>query len=186
MCRLLSTLCGTLSYRLIKFPMIALFSWASLMGTVSTLSTFPAIVGKTIGCTRKPRLESISTQRTGANGGDAIWGSKSGARMRRHQLCSSVSRYTLIAMIAATTSAFAADPHNGERLAHRWCEACHVVSPMQQGQVADQAPPFAEIAKRVDPGTIAVFLLNSHPRMPDMNLSRMEAADLAAYIATLK
>jgi hypothetical protein len=27
----------------------------------------------------------------------------------------------------------------------------------------------------------ALFLLNPHPRMPDMNLSRSEAADLAAY-----
>jgi hypothetical protein len=33
---------------------------------------------------------------------------------------------------------------------------------------------------------LAYFLLSPHPRMPDMNLSRSEAADLAAYIARQK
>jgi hypothetical protein len=32
----------------------------------------------------------------------------------------------------------------------------------------------------------AFFLLEPHPKMPNMQLSRSEAADLAAYIATLK
>jgi len=91
-------------------------------------------------------------------------------------------------MLALTTSAFAADPSNGERLAHRWCEACHVVSPTQRGPATDQAPPFATIAKLpdFDAARIALFLLDPHPKMPDMNLSRNEAADLAAYIATLR
>ena len=33
---------------------------------------------------------------------------------------------------------------------------------------------------------IALFVLDPHPKMPDMGLSRKEAADLTAYIATLK
>jgi hypothetical protein len=37
-----------------------------------------------------------------------------------------------------------------------------------------------------DAGRVALFLLDPHPKMPDMGLSRTEAADLAAYIATLK
>jgi hypothetical protein len=37
-----------------------------------------------------------------------------------------------------------------------------------------------------DAAKVALFLLNPHPKMPDMNLSRAEAADLAAYIATLR
>jgi hypothetical protein len=37
-----------------------------------------------------------------------------------------------------------------------------------------------------DAAKIALFLLDPHPKMPDMGLSRKEAADLAAYIATLK
>ena len=48
--------------------------------------------------------------------------------------------------------------------------------------------PFREIAKRpdFDAAKLAFFLLNPHPVMPNMGLSRLEAADLAAYIATLK
>jgi hypothetical protein len=52
----------------------------------------------------------------------------------------------------------------------------------------DQAPPFEAIAKTsgFDATKIALFLLDPHPKMPDMGLSRTDAADLAAYIATLK
>jgi mono/diheme cytochrome c family protein len=81
----------------------------------------------------------------------------------------------------------AADADNGSRLAHRWCEACHVVSPTQHRAATDQAPPFATIARR--PGfnapKIALFLLDPHPKMPDMSLTRTEAADLAAFIGSL-
>jgi mono/diheme cytochrome c family protein len=99
-----------------------------------------------------------------------------------------IQRCLIAAMTTLATSAFAADPSNGERLAHRWCETCHVVSPAQLGATTDQAPPFATIARRPDfeGGKIAMFLLDPHPKMPDINLSRSEAADLAAYIGTLK
>jgi mono/diheme cytochrome c family protein len=80
-------------------------------------------------------------------------------------------------------SAAAADAANGGRLAERWCAACHVVSTAQREAYSD-APPFEEIAKR--PGFsesgITTFLLDPHAKMPNMNLSRTEAADIAAYI----
>jgi mono/diheme cytochrome c family protein len=81
----------------------------------------------------------------------------------------------------------AADVANGSRLAHRWCEACHVIAPVQSRSSTDQAPPFATIAARpdFDAGKIALFLLDPHPKMPDMSLTRVEAADLAAYIGSL-
>lgn len=106
---------------------------------------------------------------------------------RPGKLCSSCA-YATIAAIFASIPAFAADPQNGDRLAHRWCEACHVVSPTQRRPATDQAPPFATIARmpNFDAARIALYLLNPHPRMPDMNLTRAEAADLAAYIVTLK
>jgi len=95
---------------------------------------------------------------------------------------------TSLAVVAATAPALAADAQNGERLAHRWCESCHVVGAKQAGSGTDQAPPFATVAKRpnFDAGGLALFLLAPHPKMPDMSLTRTEAADLAAYIATLK
>ncbi len=48
-------------------------------------------------------------------------------------------------------------------------------------------PPFAAVAKKpnFDAGQLALFLLNPHPVMPNMGLTRLEASDLAAYIAQL-
>jgi mono/diheme cytochrome c family protein len=82
--------------------------------------------------------------------------------------------------------ALAADPDNGERLARQWCAACHVVASDQTG-LAGEAPPFSEIARRkgFDARDLALFLLDPHPLMPDMSLSRKEAADLAAYVDSL-
>jgi hypothetical protein len=61
-----------------------------------------------------------------------------------------------------------------------------VASDQKRGNT--QAPPFSAIAKKpgFDETKIAFFLLAPHPKMPDMNLSRGEAADLAAFIATQK
>jgi len=81
----------------------------------------------------------------------------------------------------------AADAGKGETLAKRWCAACHVVaSDQQRGTI--QAPPFSSIANKSDfnETTLAYFLLTPHPQMPDMSLTRSEAADLAAYIKTQK
>lgn len=87
------------------------------------------------------------------------------------------------ALGAAIPAAIAADAANGERLARRWCAACHVVAPDQR-QVTTDVAPFSEIAGKgpVDAARIAFFLLAPHPKMPDMSLSRSEAEDLAAYI----
>jgi mono/diheme cytochrome c family protein len=83
--------------------------------------------------------------------------------------------------------ALAADANKGETIAKRWCATCHVVSSLQT-QGTSQAPPFSAIAS--EPGfnerALAYFLLAPHPRMPDMSLTRSEAADLAAYIARQK
>jgi len=91
-----------------------------------------------------------------------------------------------IALAFSATSAIGADASNGEALARRWCAACHVVA-SDQRQTTGEAPPFSTIASKpdFDAAKVAFFLLNPHPRMPDMNLSRIEASDLAAYIARL-
>jgi mono/diheme cytochrome c family protein len=90
-----------------------------------------------------------------------------------------------LSLIAAAGTALA-DPFDGEKLARRWCAACHLVSSDQQRTNTD-APPFAAIAGM--PGFtregLAFFLLDPHPKMPNMSLSRSEASDLAEYIATL-
>ena len=79
-----------------------------------------------------------------------------------------------------------ADPANGERLARQWCASCHVVAADQKQASAD-VPAFATIARmpNFDRNKVAFFLLDPHPKMPSMSLTRSEASDLADYIATL-
>jgi len=80
-----------------------------------------------------------------------------------------------------------ADPQHGKELAQRWCAECHLVAPDQTRANADVAT-FASLARQPDfnAALLAFFLLDPHPKMPNMSLTRAEAADLAAYIATLK
>jgi mono/diheme cytochrome c family protein len=94
--------------------------------------------------------------------------------------------WTMLAGAVMADAACAADAYNGGQIARRWCEPCHVVAADQRGTTGE-APPFAVIANRpgFDAGQVAVFLLDPHPKMPNMSLTRNEAGDLAAYIATL-
>ena len=103
-------------------------------------------------------------------------------------------RVVMIAMAAVMGAeslpgggAQAADAEEGKALATRWCASCHIVSTEQTRGTAG-VPPFSEVAARgdFDAARVALFLLAPHPKMPDMNLTRSEAADLSAYIATFK
>jgi mono/diheme cytochrome c family protein len=90
-----------------------------------------------------------------------------------------------VALAASTVPALAADVAKGERIARRWCATCHIVAPDQKTASAD-VPSFADIAAR-KPETkrLGNFLADPHPKMPPMNLSREEIADIIAYIRTL-
>lgn len=91
------------------------------------------------------------------------------------------------AAVLAALPALAADARHGLDLATRWCASCHVIAPSQNSANAD-APPFATIAKarNFNARALAYFLLDPHPKMPDLGLSRQAANDIAAYIETLK
>jgi mono/diheme cytochrome c family protein len=101
--------------------------------------------------------------------------------MRIFTLCSIVA-----VLLLSTLPSYSADPQHGLVLAKRWCATCHVVSADQQRASAD-VPPFATIARspNFNPRELAYFLLNPHPKMPDLPLSRAAADDIAAYIASL-
>jgi mono/diheme cytochrome c family protein len=99
-------------------------------------------------------------------------------------------RHILVAAVAAalgSSSAIAADADHGAVLAKRWCATCHLVESDQKQASAD-VPPFTVIARKPDfaPEKIASFLLEPHPKMPNFPLSRDEAADIAAYIGSLR
>ena len=98
-----------------------------------------------------------------------------------------IASFVAVGLALSTATCFSADAQHGRDLAKRWCASCHVVSPDQQSASAD-APPFATIAQypTFDPKRLAYFLLEPHPKMPQMALGRAAADDIAAYIATLR
>ena len=83
--------------------------------------------------------------------------------------------------------AMAADADHGVELAKRWCATCHLVDGDQKQASADVLS-FAAIARKPDftPEKVASFLLEPHPKMPNFPLSRDEAADIAAYIGSIR
>lgn len=90
-----------------------------------------------------------------------------------------------LAIAASPPRTFAQDAAKGEIIARRWCAACHVVAPDQTHANSD-APTFASIAHRKEPAEkLRAFLMDPHPKMPDMNLTRGEIADIVAYIRRL-
>jgi hypothetical protein len=60
-------------------------------------------------------------------------------------------------------------------------------SPPIRRMAGTPVPAFASIAKMsgFDAQNIAQFLMDPHPKMPDMQLTRDEAKDLGAYVASL-
>ena len=101
------------------------------------------------------------------------------------QMRLTLAALSVVFILIEMPGALAADVENGERLARRWCAPCHAVA-RDQRQPTGEAPPFSAIAKKpgFDAGRLALFLLTPHPVMPDMGLTRAQAEDLAAYIAT--
>lgn len=95
--------------------------------------------------------------------------------------------YCIAALLLGSSSeiALAANPDNGSTLAKRWCTGCHLVSD-DQVKGTDIAPSFASIAKRPNFNVekLASFLLEPHPKMPNMALSPEETKDIAVFIAT--
>ena len=89
-----------------------------------------------------------------------------------------------LVMLACTNEVSAANPDNGLILVQRWCTGCHVVS-SDQIKGTDIAPSFASISERPDfsAAKIASFLLEPHPKMPNMALTPEETKDISAYIA---
>ena len=97
----------------------------------------------------------------------------------------SLGRCLAIAVILAAQCALAADADNGKRIAQARCSPCHVVVPGQREELA-HSPPFAAIARKpaFNADVLAYSILVPHPRM-NMTVTREEADDIAAYIASL-
>ena len=108
--------------------------------------------------------------------------------MVKFKLVAPVAGALLLAVsVGHTAESDKASAEHGLDLAKRWCASCHLVSADQQRASAD-VPPFAVIAEspNFNPDRLAHFLLDPHPKMPELPLSRTAADDIAAYIGSLK
>ncbi len=81
----------------------------------------------------------------------------------------------------------AADPATGKTLALQWCSSCHLVSNDQPTAASVSLPSFYDIAKDPDwtQASLATFLKDPHPKMPNMTLGNVEISNLASYINSL-
>ena len=102
-----------------------------------------------------------------------------------------VGRFSLVSVFAALTlinnsnSLFAANIEQGKLQARRVCAICHVVTEHQVSRDPN-APSFQSIAKSQQfRKKGASWLLEEHPKMPNLAITRQEAEDIAAYIKTL-
>jgi mono/diheme cytochrome c family protein len=91
----------------------------------------------------------------------------------------------LIIPMTITAAAHAADADNGKRLVEARCVSCHSMGLRERRQLSE-APSFPTIASKLGSNSelLAYSLLDPHPRMNEP-LTRREAQDIAAYIATL-
>lgn len=99
-------------------------------------------------------------------------------------------RRTMPMVFALALPAFPAaaqDPSLGDRLAVRWCMACHVVEPNQR-TATDNAPSFQVIAERptTTANSLTFYLSRGHTLMPDFLLSSQERDALVDYILSLR
>jgi mono/diheme cytochrome c family protein len=81
------------------------------------------------------------------------------------------------------------DRPRGRQLAEQLCTGCQIVGEQAAGvAVSADVPSFRTIANKPDPSAkrVAGRIVVPHPPMPQIQLSRQEIADLAAYIMSLK
>lgn len=89
----------------------------------------------------------------------------------------------LLALLAGDALAGA---RQGEVLARRSCSICHAVSGKGLSPNKD-APAFATIARNAAfRRNGSAYILDVHPKMPNLAIATNDARDLAAYIRTLR
>jgi cytochrome c len=109
--------------------------------------------------------------------------------MRDHWMKTSVWLLALALLMESAGGVQAADTASGGALARQLCVNCHVVAPGEAGTaMTADIPTFKAIANK--PGQtvekVQDFILSPHPPMPQVQLTNIERANLAAYILSLK
>ena len=92
-----------------------------------------------------------------------------------------------VVFAACAQSAFAAagNAEAGRQLVMRSCSSCHAIEAAKTA--TDNAPPFSAVAKtnKENPAWIRGWLMNPHPPMPNISLSRQQIDDIVAYLSSL-
>jgi mono/diheme cytochrome c family protein len=104
----------------------------------------------------------------------------------------------LAMLLGATAAASAQQPaghsaaQEGRRLALSKCDVCHIVAAGQQYPplLSHYAPSFYDVANRQNTNAPSLETFLAHPHsyesMPSPDLTPAQAADLAAYILSLR
>ena len=104
-------------------------------------------------------------------------------------LLAGASLAALALSVAPLSAQIHPDAKTGKQIAEKLCVSCHIVNAAAAGaSMPADVPPFAAIANK--PGqtaqAIAGAIVVPHPPMPQIQLTREEIGDVAAYILTLK
>ncbi len=94
-----------------------------------------------------------------------------------------------LALSMGTSQAQLVSPKAGQEVAEKLCTSCHIVGkePVNASMPSD-VPSFTEIANMPDQTEVRVAgrIVVPHPAMPQIQLTREEIANLAAYIMSLR
>jgi cytochrome c len=76
---------------------------------------------------------------------------------------------------------------SGQRFAEIWCSGCHAVE-LRTTRSGGIAPDFPTIANRrsTTPRSLHTYLRKQHDKMPNFVLEKEDAADVVAFIISLK
>jgi mono/diheme cytochrome c family protein len=98
----------------------------------------------------------------------------------------SIRSFILVAAVASyTLPALAADAEAGRQLVLKSCSSCHALN--ASSKATDGAPPLSFLAKdnKVRPAWVRGWLMDPHPPMPSIVLSRAQIDNVIAYLNTL-
>lgn len=93
--------------------------------------------------------------------------------------------FTALLVFAAGLGAPAAlAQDDGEAIAARWCSNCHATGIAEQRRAQDVAPPFDDIAARLDAGQIRAALIAPHEPMRGIDLSSRDIDTMVEFISS--
>ena len=85
----------------------------------------------------------------------------------------------------ASAAAPAPNPEAGHQLVVKSCSSCHALNGSKSA--VDGAPPLSFLAKdnKVRPAWVRGWLMDPHPPMPSIGLSRAQINNIIAYLNSL-